>query len=75
MISAKAIEINGDQKNTRAIILTINIDFFFLLNSDNMIHSPSIVEINCWGPCARVIKDEKYFIGTGSLNKYLSIIQ
>jgi hypothetical protein len=75
MISAKAIEINGDQKNTRTIMLIINIDFCFFAISDNIIQRPSIVEINCWGPWARVIKEEKNFNGTGSLNKYLSMIQ
>lgn len=74
-IRAKAIEINGDQKNTRTIMLIINIDFCLFAISDKIIHSPSIVEISCWGPCARVIKEEKNFNGTGSLNKYLSMIQ
>ena len=74
-INVNAIEIKGDQKNTRAIILNIMTDLLFLFNSDNNRHSPSIVDINCCGPCAKVIKEEKYLIGTGSLNKYLSIIQ
>ena len=43
-------------------MLIINIDFCFFAISDNIIQSPSIVEISCWGPCARVIKEEKNFI-------------
>ena len=74
-IRANAIEINGDQKNTRTNMLIINIDFCFLEISDKIMQRPSIVEISCWVPCARAIKEEKYFNGTGSLNKYLSMIQ
>ena len=74
-IKVKAIAIKGDQKNTSAIILIIMADLPFLLSSESKMHSPRIVDINCWGPWAKVINEEKYFKGTGSLNKYLSMIQ